>query len=49
MLPLYWLESQFGATSLAFTRRVMSGASENSTMSAFRPLTTARLWSPEAP
>src|SRR5438552_629185 len=33
----------------AWTSRVMSGSSENSTTSAFWPAVTARLWSPDAP
>src|ERR1051325_4519029 len=48
-MPLYWLLLQAAATLPAFTRRVMAGSSENPTMSAFCPATTARLWSPEAP
>jgi len=48
-MPLYWFAFQSEATSFAFTRRSMSGESENATMSAFCPAATARLWSPEAP
>jgi hypothetical protein len=33
----------------SLTSRVMSVSSENSTMSARSPLSTARLWSPDAP
>src|SRR5262245_45121677 len=49
IMPLYWSEFQLASTSLAVTRRVMSGSSEKATMSALRPEATARLWSPDAP
>src|SRR4051794_28135453 len=45
----YWPCVQLASTRPALTTRSMSGASENSTTSAGRPATTARLWSPEAP
>ena len=48
-MPLYLFWFQVGATRPACTSRVTSGSSESWTMSAFRPLATARLWSPEAP
>ena len=48
-MPLCSPAFQSGLTSLASTRRVMSPSSEKCTTSAFRPLSTARLWSPEAP
>ena len=49
IMPLYWSEFQLASTSLAVTRRVMSGSRENATMSALSPAATARLWSPDAP
>src|SRR5204862_4762957 len=48
-MPLCGSLVQSDETRFAFTRRVMSGASENATTSAGRPDSTARLWSPEAP
>src|SRR5664279_5040720 len=48
-MPLYWFAFQVVATLPALTSRVMSGSREKLTTSAFRPATTARLWSPEAP
>ena len=48
-IPLCSSAFQSGATMPAFTRRVMSGSSENSTTSAGWPASTARLWSPDAP
>jgi hypothetical protein len=44
-LPLF----QFCGTSFFWTSALMSGASENATMSAFNPEATARLCSPDAP
>ena len=49
IIPLYASAFQPGSTSFAVTRRVMSGSSENATMSALSPAATARLWSPDAP
>src|SRR5207247_2087936 len=46
---LYWFWFQLASTMPAWTSRVMSGSSENSTTSAFWPAVTARLWSPDAP
>src|SRR5690242_20413481 len=48
-MPLYLSLFQFGATRCFCTSEVMSGASDNATMSAGSPDATARLWSPEAP
>ena len=48
-MPWNWFWSQLDETSLASTRRAMSGSSEKWTTSAGWPATTARLWSPEAP
>jgi hypothetical protein len=47
--PLFGPLFQSSPTSPAFTRRVMSGSTENVTTSAFWPASTARLWSPDAP
>src|SRR4029079_9828435 len=47
--PLLGVSAQFESTRPALTRRSMSGARENDTTSAFRPASTARLCSPEAP
>src|SRR5438045_2359518 len=49
MKPFCGPEFHDGSTRPALTSRVTSGSREKSTMSAFRPATTARLWSPEAP
>src|SRR5258705_12070331 len=49
IMPLYWSLFQLASTSLAVTRRVMSGSSEKATRAALRPAATAPLWSPEAP
>ena len=48
-IPLYLPESQSSSTSPASTTRSMSGASAKCMMSAGRPASTARDWSPEAP
>src|SRR3954451_11253160 len=48
-MPLYWFWFQLWSTRPLSTSRVTSGSSENSTTSAGRPPSTARLWSPEAP
>src|SRR3954449_5501999 len=48
-MPLYLFEFQLLSTRSASTSRVMSGSSENATRLACRPLSTARLWSPDAP
>src|ERR1700759_704437 len=47
--PLYLFWFHVGATIPASTSFCMSGSRERSTMSAFCPAMTARVWSPEAP
>ena len=47
-MPFSGLASQFAATILSLTRRVMSGVVENATTSAGWPESTARLCEPEA-
>ena len=48
-IPLCWFALQPASTMPSFTSRVTSGSSEKATTSACRPLSTARLWSPDAP
>src|SRR4051812_46034443 len=48
-MPLVGVFFQLGDTCPLSTRRVTSGSREKCTMSALRPPSTARLWSPEAP
>src|SRR5258707_14622646 len=48
-IPLYDCLFQLASTSPALTSTSTSGASERLTMSAGRPATTARVWSPDAP
>src|SRR3954453_1312180 len=48
-IPLVGVFFQLGDTCPLSTRRVTSGSREKCTMSALRPPSTARLWSPEAP
>src|SRR5215212_3133549 len=48
-MPACSSEFQSSATIPALTTRVMSGSREKATMSAGRPDSTARLWSPEPP
>src|SRR3954451_23146840 len=48
-MPLVGPAFQFASTIPASTSRLTSGSSENATTSAGRPLSTARLWSPDAP
>ena len=48
-MPLVALSFQSSATRPSSTSRVTSVSSEKWTTSASAPLTTARLWSPEAP
>src|SRR5215207_5969929 len=48
-IPWWSFWSQSLSTSLSSTRRVVSGVSEKCVTSALRPLTTARLWSPDGP
>jgi hypothetical protein len=48
-MPFAGSAFQSSATRPALTSRVMSGSSENATISALRPDSTARLCSPDAP
>src|SRR5256714_2137044 len=48
-IPLCGPALQFAVTMPSFTSLVTSGSSENATTSAWRPPSTVRLWSPEAP
>src|SRR5439155_5259811 len=48
-MPWYLFLFQFAGTRFFWTSDVMSGASENATMSAPSPDATARLCSPDAP
>src|SRR5439155_24020866 len=48
-MPRYGFLFQLGETRCFCTSEVMSGSSENATMSASSPAATARLCSPEAP
>ena len=47
--PSYSSLFQSAATFFASTSLSTSGASDSATTSAFRPASTARAWSPEAP
>ncbi len=48
-MPLVGVSFQFSSTRPSPTRRVTSVSREKWTTSAAAPLSTARLWSPEAP